>query len=34
VVPKGTSQRPQFTQGIGEFFQGLFGVDPGEAELQ
>jgi hypothetical protein len=34
ALPKGTSQRPQFTQGIGEFFQGLFGVDPGEAELQ
>jgi hypothetical protein len=34
AMPKGTSQRPQFTQGVSDFFQGLFGSDPGEAELQ
>jgi len=33
-LPKGVSQRPQFTSGIGDFFRGLFEKDPLEAELE
>jgi len=33
-LPKGESQRPQFTSGIGDFFRGLFAKDPLEAELE
>jgi len=33
-LPKGESQRPQFTTGIGDFFRGLFAKDPLEAELE
>ena len=34
AMPKGASQRPEFTQDLGGFINGLFGTDPGEAELQ
>jgi len=33
-MPKGESQRPHFTRGIGEFVKGLFEKDPMEAELE
>ena len=34
AMPKGASQRSQFTKGIGDFFGGLFEKDPLEAELE
>ncbi|MBL7139775.1 MAG: HEAT repeat domain-containing protein [Planctomycetes bacterium] len=33
-LPRGVSQRPRFTSGIGDFFHGLFAKDPLEAELE
>ena len=33
-LPKGESQRPHLTKGLGEFFRGLFKKDPLEAELE
>jgi hypothetical protein len=34
AMPKGASQRPQFTQGIGQFVGGLFKRDVHEVELE
>ena len=33
-LPKGKSQRPHLTKGLGAFFGGLFKKDPLEAELE